>query len=108
VKKVSIVFFVVALLAGGAIAYAHDTGWFGGEQQGHTYGHYMVEPDYGGHMMDWTGAYDQEFPDETTDMETELINDRCEYEDFYKLEEDLYTESPRSTYRGVDRNCWEY
>jgi hypothetical protein len=93
VKKVSIVFFVVALLAGGAIAYAHDTGWFGGEQQGHTYGQ---------------GAYDQEFPDETTDMETELINDRCEYEDFYKLEEDLYTESPRSTYRGVDRNCWEY
>jgi hypothetical protein len=102
-KKFLIGLTVLTLLTVGAIAYADSPGWYDG---GHGYGYHMTDPGYDGHMMEWTGEYDQEFLDETTDMGTELINDRCEYEDIYKLGEDLYTESPRSTYRGVDKNCW--
>ena len=122
-KKAVVGLTVIALLAIGVIAYAHDSGWYGG---GHMYGYHMMDPGYSGNMREWTGENDQKFLDETADVRKELNNKKFEYfeavrnpntktetvtkleRDIRELEDKIYQKAPRDTYRGFTRHCWEY
>jgi hypothetical protein len=97
-KKLVVALTVLTLLIVGAIAYAHSPEWYSG---GHGYGYHMTGTGYGGHMMEWTGEYDQTSPDETYDVRKEQSNER-----FRKNDERLYTKSPRGSYRGPGSYCW--
>jgi len=125
-KKLVIGLTVIALLAIGVIAYAHDSGWYGGGHQGYMSGYHMMDPGYSGHMRGWTGENDQKFLDETADARKELNDKKFEYfeaarnpntkteaitkleKDVRELEDKIYQKAPRDTYRGFTRHCWEY
>lgn len=91
-KTFVVVLTAAALLAIGAMAFAHGTGagWGGGHMMG-AYGGHMMGPGYGGHMMgqgyggrmmDWRGSgygTDTKFLDETADLRKELHDKRFEY-----------------------------
>jgi hypothetical protein len=125
-KKLVVGLTVVTLLAIGVIAYAHDSGWYGGGHRGSSYGYHMMDPGYSGHMRGWTGENDQKFLDESADARKELNDKKFEYfeavrnpktttetltkleRDIRELEDKIYQKAPRDTYRGFTRHCWEY
>jgi hypothetical protein len=126
-KKVISGIALIAIIAVGAMAYAHGPGRGGGQMMGPEYG--MMGPGYGGHM---TGpgargyAPDQKFLEETADIRKDLHNKKFEYfearrnpetsdETMKKLEKEMYElqtkireKAPARTYGGYGGygSCW--
>ena len=119
------VLVAVSILAIGAMAFAHGSGgWGGGNMMGPGYGGHMMEQGYGGHMRGWTGSgntptqTDQKFLDETATIRKDLHNKKFEYfeaqrnsdtkvetlaqleKEISELQEGIFKNAPRNTYRG--------
>ena len=126
-KKVIAGIALIAIIAVGALAYAHGPGRGGGQMMGPGYG--MMGPGYGGQMMGPGArgyAPDQKFLEETADLRKDLHNKKFEYfearrnpetneEAMKKLEKDIYDlqtklreKAPSRVYGGYGGygRCW--
>ena len=116
-KSLAVAFVIVSIVAVGAMAFAHGTGGWGGNNGGHMgpgyggqmmgqgHGGQMMGQGHGGPMMGWSGqtnGQDQKYLDETKDVRKEMHDKRFEY-----FEASRDPKTTRETLASIENDMYE-